>query len=213
MSICDELFEMTARTDSSPKRATESLYHYLARSPDPHAAYIRNRLQIWFSKYPPDHSKDLRNRFRSADDPNHRGALFELFIHELLLGTGCKLEAHPTIENVPTTPDFLVETSTDRFFLEATTVDLQDGPVTFSRQEEDCFEKINSLTSDRFALSVTVYGKLKCSLSRQRLASHISPMLDSCDYDHAKDLYTRGGWHFLSISANRRKEIGGCAQL
>ena len=57
---------------------------------------IRDLLESWFSRYPKGHPADLRGRFRSADDSNHRSAFFELFLHEVLYRLACHPLVHPT---------------------------------------------------------------------------------------------------------------------
>ena len=171
------LFNKKVRTNTSPV-AGISQFEFLDQSALSEHAVIRERLNTWFESYPPDDSKDLRNRFRSGDY-NHEGAFFELFLHELLIQLGFVLKIHPDIRGTSTHPDFLVSHRNQHLYLEATVAGKGHGPFTRNRNEEDVINKLNSLKSSRFYIGVIMNGELKKTLSEREVTTPFKELLDA----------------------------------
>jgi hypothetical protein len=114
------LFDDVERTDVGPAKYAEPSYPYWNRSARKDIAHVRAHLEQWFGRYPAEHAADLRGRFRSASDVQHRGAFFELFLHEMLLRLGCVAEVHPTVPGTSKRPEFRVTSpGRSQFYLEA----------------------------------------------------------------------------------------------
>ena len=139
----------------------------------PGAECTRSHLESWFQRYPPSAQARLRGRFRSEDDREHEGALFELFLHELFSHLDCSLEVDPKIADGNKTPDFLVERHDRRFYLEATVVADHLGPFTLSPNERDVMEKLNALDSEHFDIRIDTKGTLSRTLGRAQSRSAI----------------------------------------
>jgi len=114
------LFDEFLRTDDSPAKGTERLYPFLNRSSWPVCDRARVLCEYWFSRYPVSDREDMFERFTSKRDNDHRGAYFELLIHELLLRLGGTVTVHPELARTRNKPDFLVELEGIRLYLEAT---------------------------------------------------------------------------------------------
>jgi hypothetical protein len=144
-----KLFDELSRDDDGPASYSEPKFNYLNRSARPAFIAIRTLLEDWFSRYPEAHRKNLYGRFRSSDDRNHQSAFFELFLHELLLRLGCRLEIHPKLVGTAKRPDFLVESDAGgSFYLEAAVAtgksQSEASTKAISRKLHDILDRIDS---------------------------------------------------------------------
>src|SRR6266567_5571848 len=113
------LFYQIARTETRLKRENESTFSYLNSSARPPVTAARRVLEQWLAAYPESGKDDLRARFRSTIDSQHKSAFWELYLHELFSRLGFTLEPHPDIEGSSNHPDFLVKAGDDpKFYLE-----------------------------------------------------------------------------------------------
>lgn len=165
-----------------------------------------NRFDSWFDKFPLEHQKDLRERFRSDDDQNHGGAFFELFLHELLTRLGFSLKVHPEITGASTRPDFLACHGDQHFYLEATVTGQESGPFTLNRNEQDVIDKLNMLTSTDFYIGVHMEGKLLRTLGRERVVRPFKELLDAHNPDEVQRLINEKG---RKAAPSRRIECEG----
>ena len=153
------LFDDISRQDKSPRGYSEPLYDYLNRSARPSSEQIRSLLDEWYSHFPSDHKNELQRRFCSSDDLSHQSAFFELYMHELLLQSGFKLEVHPDIKGKSTHPEFLAYLNNKpMFYLECT---LAVGPkkeVSAEKRENIVYDTIDKLASPNFFIEVKVEG-------------------------------------------------------
>lgn len=166
------------------------LFDSIDRCPDTH---LRNNLESWFEKFPPESQKDIGGRFRSDIVEQHEGALFELFLHELFTQLGCTLKVHPAIAGVSSRPDFLVCHGDLRFYLEATVAGEGSGPFTRSRNEKDVICKLNKLTSAHFRIGVHMKGTLRRTLSKENVVRPFKELLNSWDPNEVRRLIDEGG--------------------
>ena len=192
------LFDNISRNKLTPETSSKSLFQDINLY-DRYGTTnkIRNKLEAWFKKYPLEHQKDLRERFRSTDNYNHRGAYFELFLHELLTTLGFSLTIHPEISGTRKRPDFLAVKDNQRFYLEATAVGPESGPFTKNKNELDVLDKINGLSSPHFRITYDMQGKLSRTLSRNEskneVVSPIKKLLDSHDREEVQRLIDKHG--------------------
>src|ERR1700693_5123806 len=92
------LFDNAERKETAPRRYCQSEFVYLNTSGRPGVETIRKALDAWFSCYPNNEKTELRSRFRSEDDYQHRSAFFELFLHELFKNLAIDCEVHPKLK-------------------------------------------------------------------------------------------------------------------
>src|ERR1035437_2489077 len=115
------LFDQTVREENRPRRQNEGGFNYMNTSARPGICGIRDLLENWFEHIPETARADIRGRFRSGDEVQHKSSFFELFWHELLRSSGYEVEIHPAVAEVTTNPDFLAtQDGVPRFYLEAT---------------------------------------------------------------------------------------------
>jgi hypothetical protein len=114
------LFDQIERAETRIKRENESTFSYMNLSTRAPLTAAREVLEQWFAAYPDSGKADLRARFRSPIDSQFKSAFWELYLHELFLRLGFRLEPHPDIEGSSNHPDFLVKAGDDpKFYLEA----------------------------------------------------------------------------------------------
>ena len=159
----------------------------------PGAECTRSHLESWFQRYPPSAQARLRGRFRSEDDREHEGALFELFLHELFSHLDCSLEVDPKIADGNKTPDFLVERHDRRFYLEATVVADHLGPFTLSPNERDVMEKLNALDSEHFDIRIDTKGTLSRTLGRHKVVQPFERLLAAHEPESVQRLIAKRG--------------------
>ena len=203
------LFDNFEREEFTPDTSSKSLFQDINLY-DRYGTTnkIRNNLEAWFKKYPLEHQKELRERFRSTDNHHHRGAYFELFLHELLTTLGFSLTIHPEFSGTSTSPDFLADKDNQRFYLEATAVGPDSGPFTKNKNELDVLDKLNELSSPHFRITYDMQGTLSRTLSRKNrneVVSSIKKLLDSHDPD---EVQLRINKHGRNEAPSKRISVG-----
>ncbi len=199
------LFDDIERNELDYEKPPESIFRYLNYYDWPGATCIRNRFESWFKKFPLPHRKDLRERFRSDEDYNHEGAFFELFLHELLTRLEFSLKVHPEITDAMIQPDFLVCHDDQRFYLEATVAGQKSGPFTRNRNEQDVINKLNTLASPHFGITIHIEGNLSQTLSRENVVRPFKELLDAHNPDEVQRLIDE---HGNNAAPSQRIECG-----
>jgi hypothetical protein len=104
------------------RRPPRRIFSISSTSTSTYFAAVRGVIEDWFARFPTVAQKDLRSRFRSDDNSRCLGAFWELYLHEVHLRLGFKLERDPKVPGTTKRPDFLVRGGAQPFYLEATTV-------------------------------------------------------------------------------------------
>ncbi len=108
------------RTDSSPKQASESEAEFFDRIAGPFWDQVREVINDWWSQLPEDAQPGVRSRILDRNsDSNVFSALWELYLHEMLLGSGCTVEIEPALGTRGKYPDFLATHDGTQFVIEA----------------------------------------------------------------------------------------------
>ncbi len=141
------------------KLYTESVYTYYRDSERPAMAAIRELLERWFAETPASEQLDLAQRFRSPILRQHRSALFELYLHHLLLRSGFQVQFHPDVAGTPNHPDFLAfKDGTPQFYLEAIAVGNSAKEEAEINRINQVYDTLNALESPDFYVSIQVEG-------------------------------------------------------
>lgn len=219
------LFDEIERNDTRRKLYAEPDFHYLNYSARPEATRIRNVLEQWFSNYPSEYRKRLRQDLRSRNDYNHLAAFYELYLHELLIRLGCRVAIHPDLTNTSRNPDFLVYSPKDsRFILEAAVV-LEESRKEAGTQARifNIYDQINrKIKSEKYFIDVEVNQTSKINPRISEIVSLVRKKLDEIDYgkmmeiaqsDNYQELpkwtWEGNGWEIeLSIIPKKREAIG-----
>lgn len=182
-----------------PKQHLESTFDYYNRSARGDIRAIREILETWFARVPEHAQNDLRQRFRSSEDSQHRAALFELLIHELFSRLGYSLEFHPDIEGT-NHPDFLARKGEqDLFYLEVTTAGASVDEVGEHRRISQVYDSINRLRNTDFYLAVFVKGAPETPPPGARLRRDLERWLARLDWRTVKDQWDAGGFEALPV--------------
>lgn len=180
------LFADIQRTDSSPKRATESDFAFLNRSSYMPIGVVRQLMDECLANYPAGEAKELIERIQCGDDRHFASATFELFIHEYLLRLGMKLTPHPELPNGSTKrPDFLVECPDGRrLYLEAVCAsdDSERDPAAETRKAV-ALQVLDGEYNPSFMISIDSEGDPATQPSGRRLATEVLAWLNSLDPD------------------------------
>lgn len=185
------LFEPSAAPSGQrPKRYGESIYVYYRDSERPGVVAIRTLLEEWFLELPEDERLDLQQRFRSRIDRQHRSAVFELFLHHLLLRCAFEVEFHPDISGVATHPDFLVSRDEqDLFYLEAIAVGNSAREEAETNRMNQVYDALNNLASPDFYLGLRVEGAPDTPPPGARLRGEIGRWLATLDRQTIQQCY------------------------
>ena len=175
------LFTTRSRIDSAPKREGESRFGFLDRVAGPFWDRLRSMIDTWFASYPVAHATDLLARVQSDDDQLD-AAWWELYLHQVLTGTGRTVIVHPDVAGSVTHPDFLVrEQDGTCWYLEARL--LQDGGAAEERRVGQILDGLNEVRSPNFFLGVNFRRIGSRSPSLSQLRQGVERWLDSLDPD------------------------------
>ena len=188
-----KLFDEKERPAFTKPSSVLSGYRHLDSYGTPEAHQLREKLESWFRKFPASSQIDVRRRFQSKAPGTHQGALFEIFLHQLLSALGCTVEVHPKIPGSDNKPDFLVRQGNKRFYLEATSVGKASGPFAISSSKKEVIDKLRTLTSPNFNLGFEMKGTLSGTLRGNRLLPVFQELLETHDPDRVQEQIEEGG--------------------
>jgi hypothetical protein len=194
------LFDDIERPDVGPRLYAEPEFTYLNRSGRPAVQRIRDLMDQWYLHYPLEHRPDLRGRFRSTDNANHRSAFYELFLHELLRRLGCRVQIHPPIAGIERHPDFLVESETHhaRFYLEAVVVtEESEEEMAAQSRMNTVYDAINRLDSPDFYVGMSVFGSPATPPPARRIRDFITEHFGQTTHDEIAGVFAAGGLEAL----------------
>ena len=206
------LFEPSAAPiGQRAKRYGEPIYTYYRDSERPGIVAIRALLEEWFLELPEDERLDLKQRFRSPIERQHRSAVFELFLHHMLLRFGFEVEFHPDIPGVTTHPDFLVSRDGQAlFYLEAIAVSNSTQEEAEANRMNQVYDTLNNLQSPDFYLGLHLEGAPDTPPAGTRLRGELSRWLATLDLEVIRQCYreeryediptyewNHEGWHII----------------
>jgi len=154
----DELFARGPRTDLAARSFNEPAYRFLNRSADPYIADIRQLVAGWLSHVPAEHCTDLRRRLQGKNDSEFESAFWELYLHEAYQRSGYRLTIHPELAGTHQHPDFLIESGSTRFYLEAVRASAPAGGVGEYNRLEEARRVLATLGADRYFIDMAAYA-------------------------------------------------------
>ena len=189
------LFDEMDRSDDGAAKYAEPWFPYWNRSARKDIALVRAYLEEWFGRYPAEHVPDLRGRFRSSNDVQHRGAFFELFLHELLLRLGCVVEVHPEVPGTSKRPEFRVASPGGReFYLEAKVATDESNEKASARARVNLvYDAINDLDSPDYWVNVEPRGAPASHVPTKKLKAFLTEQLALVEYDEMVRRYEQTG--------------------
>lgn len=178
------LFDVRDRNDPSPCGELEDSFAFLNRVDGPFWGEVRRLLEDWFGRYPEIEQRDLRNAFRSRLPGQHLAAWWELYLHELFLRLGYRIEIHPELDDSQHRPDFLLSKNGSQLYVEAAI--LFSGSSTGNRRGAPSWmlDAINHVTSPNFFLRlVEVKQRGPDQLRRAEIVNPLENWLGGLDPD------------------------------
>ena len=190
------LFDNKYRDYTKPALRAESAYSFYDRSSLTGYTHLRQMLQRWVDRLPPNKQKDIvgRMRHRGSGSPkeeqNFNGAFFELFLHEFLNGTGGYTVVDPKIGHL--TPDFgVTEAGPDgtpiNYVVEATDINIVSGTDLDSHwNEQRALDILDEIESPDFRLSVETEGTLVDMPRKLDLKRPFEELVRTANYDDVR---------------------------
>ncbi len=187
------LFEAKSRNYTQPARRAETTYLFLDRPSKPEFERVRDMLERWLERLPEKQQRDIVARMRhnppgsQKEENQFNEALFELFLHEFLLGTGGEVVVDPVINGL--TPDFrvteeLADGSQLSYVIEATDIDLERGTkLERDWNELKALDTIDEIYSPDFRVDIRMEGKLRSSPSKAHLKEPFEQLLREAKYE------------------------------
>ena len=174
------IFDDKIRTDSSPKKNSETLYSFLGRTATERYELVRRDINSMLSVYPDGLSK---NRLIKDFSSDFEAAFFELFLHNFFKEKGYEVFPEPAFRNSKSpnsksAPDFLAKKDEVEFLLEAKVIKISEPFQSARGINERIAEKIDSnVSSDHFFLSINSVSK-EDGLKHSELVKFLKAVLE-----------------------------------
>jgi len=188
------LFSARARTYTGPSAYEESEYLYLDRSARAYAVEVRSTLDSWFCALPEYARTSLRNSFASSRTPVHRGALLELYLHDMFRRLDVEIDLDIGREDpAHRRPDFLLEPDGARTWVEATAVLGADVFAESARRRvQQLYDLLNRCRDRRFLLHVAIEEVGSATLGRKQVLDPLERWLAGRDPVELRQAIDRG---------------------
>jgi hypothetical protein len=184
MQTQQRVFDDIVRTDTTRAGRSDGLFEYMNRSARPRAEQARAIIEAWFDRLPDDEKPEFRTRLRQTDDRHFRAALFELYLHELLLRSRFTVEFHPPSEKGKRL-DFKVHR--DRvsvFYMEARVAGDSAERSAKQRIVDAAYDALDRMPCPDFFLYITVEGEPTSPVPvRKGLRMELEHWIGGLDYD------------------------------
>lgn len=203
------------RTDASPKRAAETDAEFFERIAGPFWDQVRDVINEWWSHLPDHAQSGVRSRLLDRNsDTNVFSALWELYLHEMLLGSGCTVEVEPGIGTRGKNPDFLVTCDDEQFVVEAIWTAQRLGDTASNPLPPQLADAIDRVPSPNFFVSYELGRAGLATPSQKRLKAELARWLASLDpdqviaeYQHKvplpKHTWHEAGWSLTFVAIPR----------
>ncbi|MFD9851617.1 hypothetical protein [[Kitasatospora] papulosa] len=172
------------RTDASPKRAAEPHADFLQRIAGPFWDQVRHVINEWWSHLPDQAQLGVRSRLLDGNsDINVYSALWELYLHEMLRGSGCTVEIEPPIGTRGKNPDFLVTRDGAQFVVEAIWTAQRLTDAASDALPPQLADAIDGVPSPNFFLACELDRAGSATPPQKRLKAELTRWLASLDPD------------------------------
>lgn len=180
------IFDDIPRSGDDGAGYSEPHFPYLNRTGRPAGARIREVIEDWFTRYPHEHQAELRARLRSSDDEAFDGALFELYVHELLRRLGYCVEVHPAAPTGASgRPDFLARRGGNAgFYLEARVARDESAADAASKARiNQAYDALDRFESPDFFLDLEVDGAPSTPVPARRLRAEVAAFVGGLNHE------------------------------
>lgn len=177
------------------------MYKYYRDSVREEVRARRGLLEEWFAQYPDEAKRSFLGRFRSKDDDQHSGAMWELVLFKLIRDRGCYVEVEPKTD-IGSAPDFRIVTpSGEQFYLEACV--LFESDPKQDRRKQIFLESLQDVRSKYFDLMVWENFSTfpKVAVSKREFVRSVQAWLGHLDWNEIIWQYDRFGGQDLPRKA------------
>jgi hypothetical protein len=188
-----KVFDEVIRTETRPSGDVEPLFQFLNRVCGSYWDQVREVIERWFSRLPVDARGDLRARIRDNDDRNAHSALWELYLHEMLIGSRCEVKCHPDLPGRSRKPDFFATKNEESFYVEARRISTPDNEVSSENRLRSIYDAINTMDSRNFFLQLTLKSEGTEAPSVRKLKTELAKWLQDLDPDEVITAYNGQG--------------------
>lgn len=190
---CTRVFDVGVRSDMGPARHGEWHSLYLNRSARPQFVAARELVEDWFGRLCPDLRPSVWRRLR-RDDEAFASALWELYLHEMLVQLGYTIRCEPPLPNSRRRIDFLVSRGDSSFYLEATISRRSDAERGADGRRNRIYKAIDRIHSDSFTLGIDIEAAGTSDLPKVGvLCRRLEEWLAGLDPDEAQALWNETG--------------------
>lgn len=167
------------------QKVGESAYVFDSHSGWPHIVEFRQTADQWLSNYPADHANDLLSRFQSKQDDQYTAAVFELSLHERLLGVDGRIKIEGLIPDSGKAADFALHIDG----LGSIDVEAFSPPSTMDQSSEN-LKLVNQYvgtekSSDFSIWLVAVHGELVDTPRRRTVTKWARRVLNQQSWEEA----------------------------
>ncbi|GHC56342.1 hypothetical protein [Streptomyces flavofungini] len=195
------------RADASPKRASEPDAEFFDRIAGPFWDQVRGVINEWWSHFPDQAQPGLRSRLLDRNsDVNVSSALWELYLHEMLLGSGCTVEIEHQVGTRGKNPDFLVTRDGEQFVVEAIWTAQRLGDTVSNPLPPQLADAIDGVLSPNFFVSYKLDRTGSATPPQKRLKAGLTRWLASLNPDQVIAEYERK----VPLPKHTWQEAGWC---
>lgn len=214
--IREPIYDVRDRTDFGPQRNGESTFHFFNRVAGSYWEQSRALHQAWADDVGDPHYADVRAALRS-DDSQARSVFLELFLHQSLLGAGCRVAIHPDVPHSAHRPDFVAVNEGASVYVEAIVPGISRSRRARASREAALLASLDQVGDPNFLLMITRIQQSANSAPGASFRNQIRDWLATLDPDlvHPHDLPTlalvRDDWRVtvkaIPVRASSRSKI------
>ncbi|MFD8483174.1 hypothetical protein [Kitasatospora sp. NPDC059673] len=187
------VYDNRRRTDPAPKREMESSADFFNRISGPFWDQIRDVVNEWWAHFPDHVRPGLMSRLVDRNsDANVHSALWELYLHEMLIGSGCTVQIEQQVGARGKYPDFLVTYGETQFVLEAIWTAQRVGGGEPGRMPPQLVDAIDRVPSPNFFVAYQLDVAGLATPPQRKLKAELAKWLDGLDPDRVVAARERG---------------------
>ena len=204
-----KVFDDVPRRDKTRRAEDEPEFAFLNRTGSMFFEPVRDLFETWVAALPLEHRASVIGHLRSGEDDKFESAFWELYLHQVVTGSGYEVAIHPNIPGTSKQPDFLVYGEVP-FYLEAVAVSARPERKASGRRLAQVQAILDEVRVDGWSLSFDWYVVGLAPIKSTKLRDDLLRWLDGLDpvdvawrlgraHDDEEDagrfLFRDAGWH------------------
>ena len=189
------LFKEVSEKDESPQERGETTYDYLCRSSNTQAKWVRDTLNIWFSKIKDGDKPEIERRIKTEFE----SIFSEMLVHNLFTNLGYKLEEHPEISGTTKRPDFKAVKGEENIYLEVKIVnDESTEESAIKKVRESIYQQIDDIKSPKYFFNLSkLIQKKKGQPSLKKFKSQVAQLIAQSNPEQDEKKFQESGYSYL----------------